>query len=48
LGAILAIPFLKEKMSPLLMIAVAFLIFMQILMIGGFAKFQFLKVNYLS
>ena len=38
--AILAIPFLKEKMSPLLMIAVAFLFYAN-LIIGGFAKFQF-------
>jgi drug/metabolite transporter (DMT)-like permease len=38
--AILAIPFLKEKMSPLQVIAVA-LLFYSNLIIGGFAKFQF-------
>jgi drug/metabolite transporter (DMT)-like permease len=38
--AILAIPFLKEKMSPLQVVAVA-LLFYSNLIIGGFAKFQF-------
>lgn len=38
--AILAIPFLKERVSPLLMIAVAFRFYANLL-IGGLTKFQF-------